>query len=306
MDSLIFGSTLRMLRTTAGITLRTMAKKIQVSPAYLSQIEMGKLPPPTFNRIEKIARVIGIPLASLLEMSERINPEILALLQSHPELARLIQFSVEIGLDSNDVQEIMKALGELGLTGFRNLLRYGHEHLTEFKSDRLNESYLKAFQKYDQSIHFRESIDPELVFPDLFPADKNKVLHFLVQKSCQKFPSIDADNIFGSLIAGELESTSGIGNGVAIPHLFIKGIDKRILSIARIPKGINFDAIDDKPVYLVCLILDTEKAHRSHLKLLAFLARQFHHPGLMDNIKKAKTKEQILSLMFDMRLPSLN
>lgn len=306
MYSLIFGSTLRMLRTTAGISLRTMAKKIQVSPAYLSQIEMGKLPPPTFNRIEKIARVIGIPLASLLEMSERMNPEILALLQSHPELARFLQFSVEIGLESKDVQEIMKSLGELGLKGFRHLLRYGHEHPSEFQSNQSQESHLKAFQKYDHSIHFRESIDPELVFPALFPADKNELLRFLVQKSCQKFPSIDNDYIYERLIAGELESTSGIGNGIAIPHLFIKGIAKRILSIARIPKGIDFKAIDDKPVYLAFLILDIEKAHHSHLKLLAFLARQFHHSGLMDNIQKAKTKEQILSLMFDMRLPSLN
>ena len=79
MDSLMFGHTLRMLRTTAGISLRTLAKKIDVSPAYLSQVELGKLPPPTHNRITTIAETIGIPVSMLIEMSQRPNPEVILL-----------------------------------------------------------------------------------------------------------------------------------------------------------------------------------------------------------------------------------
>jgi len=77
MHDLMFGHTLRMLRTTAGISLRNLAKKMDVSPAYLSQIERGKLPPPTHNRIAKIAETIGIPLSLLIEMSHRPNPEVI-------------------------------------------------------------------------------------------------------------------------------------------------------------------------------------------------------------------------------------
>ena len=67
MYKLMLGHTLRMLRTTAGVSPRTLAKTIDVSPSYLSQVELGKPPPPTYYRITKIADTIGIPVSLLIE-----------------------------------------------------------------------------------------------------------------------------------------------------------------------------------------------------------------------------------------------
>ena len=98
MNELMFGYTLRMLRTTAGISLRTLAKNIDVSPAYLSQVELGKLNPPTHERITKIAETIGIPVSLLIEMSHRPNPDTIMLLRRHHGLDELIRLTFEMGL----------------------------------------------------------------------------------------------------------------------------------------------------------------------------------------------------------------
>ncbi len=103
----MFGHTLRMLRTTAGISLRTLAKKMDVSPAYLSQVELGKLNPPTHDRITKIAETIGIPVSLLIEMSHRPNPNTMMLLQRHQELNELIKLTSDIGLESRDIFKII-------------------------------------------------------------------------------------------------------------------------------------------------------------------------------------------------------
>jgi transcriptional regulator with XRE-family HTH domain len=128
MYQLMFGHTLRMLRTTAGISLRTLAKKVDVSPAYLSQVELGKLPPPTFERITKIAETIGIPVSLLIEISHRPNPDTILLLRGHQELNSLIETIVDIGMESKDVYELISLMRQLNGGGFRNLMHYGTEH----------------------------------------------------------------------------------------------------------------------------------------------------------------------------------
>ena len=97
----------------------------------------------------------------------------------------------------------------------------------------------------------------------------------------------------------EAEDSSGLGNGTAVPHLFIDELDQTIIAIARIPKGIDFGAIDNKPVHLVCLILSNPESYQSHLNLLAYFARKFQIPTFMDEILKAGSKKSILSLLFD-------
>ena len=97
----------------------------------------------------------------------------------------------------------------------------------------------------------------------------------------------------------ESETSSGLGNGVAIPHLFVDDLDRTVIAIAKIPEGIDFDAIDKKPVYLICLILSGQKDYRLHLNLLAYLAQKLQYPTYLNKVLKAESKKQILSLLFD-------
>jgi PTS system nitrogen regulatory IIA component len=297
--ALMFGHTLRMLRTTAGISLRELAKKIEVSPAYLSQVELGKLPPPTHGRLTKIAETIGIPVSLLKEMSHRPNPETILLLRGHQELNELIKVIFEIGLESKEVWEIISLMRTLGGEGFHQLIHYGADHSSDFIQ--------KGSSKYSQNALFLpinqkatpEVANPLLVFKCLEFTKKNELLKYMIRKVGTIYGSLNTDRIYKKIMINEADDSSGLGNGAAIPHLFVDELDRTVISVARIPRGIDFNAVDDKPVHLVCLILSGPDSYQNHLNLLAYFARKFQLPTFMEEILKATSKKSILSMLFD-------
>ncbi len=297
MYELMFGHTLRMLRTTAGISLRSLAKKIDVSPAYLSQIELGKQPPPTHSRIAKIADIIGIPVALLMEMSHRPNPEVIVLLRGNQELNKLIKIIHESGLRQKDITRIMTLIQKLGANGFRRLIRHGADHLSDFsESEKRILPSATSSPLYDAH-DFSGWANPRLVFKSLKFSKKTDLLWHMLEKVEGMFPSFDLGRAHRELMSHEAEDSSGIGRGVALPHLYIDGLDRTVIAIARIPEGIDFAAIDRNPVYLVCLILSNPDSCRSHLNWLAYFAQKFQIPTLLDEILKADSKKGILSLL---------
>jgi PTS system nitrogen regulatory IIA component len=299
MHELMFGHTLRMLRTTAGISLRTLAKKMDVSPAYLSQIELGKQPPPTHDRITKIAETIGIPVSLLIEMSHRPNPDIIMLLRGNQELNKLLKLIHDTGLERKDILEITALMQQLGGSGFRKLMRYGAEHLADFTKTGRSLIYSAVSPSPIDRKAYSEWVNPQLVFKRLEFKEKNDLLRYMLKKIGTVYDFFDSERAYRKLISNETEDSSGLGNGVAIPHLFVDELDKTVIAIARIPEGIDFTSIDKKPVYFVCLILSNPESYRSHLNLLAYLARKFQLSTFMEEILKADSKKGILSMLFN-------
>lgn len=295
----MFGHTLRMLRTTAGISLRSLAKEMDVSPAYLSQVELGKLKPPTLNRITKIAETIGVPESFLIEMSRRPNPETILLLRGHQELNELIKLTYDIGLESRDVFEIIRLMRKLGGNGFRKLIQYGGDHSSDFIQAGKGNLSTEASPPPINHMTFSKLANHRLVFMRPESTEKRDLLRYMIEKVGIIYGSFDLESAYKKLMSNEAEDSSGLGNGVAVPHLFIDELDQTIIAIARIPKGIDFSAVDNKPVHLVCLILSNPESYKSHLNLLAYFARKFQIPTFMDEILKARSKISILSLLFD-------
>ncbi len=295
----MFGHTLRILRTTAGISLRTLAKKIDVSPAYLSQVELGKLNPPTHDRITKIADTIGIPVSLLIEMSHRPNPDTIMLLQGHQELNKLIRLIFDIGLEDRDIFKIISLMRKFGGNGFRKLIHYGENHSSDFMKTGGCKISSEIPASPINQIAFSELANNRLVFVTLEFTEKSDLLRYMIEKIGILYSSFDLDRAHKKLMTREAEDSSGLGNGVAVPHLFIEELDQTIVAIARIPKGIDFSAIDNKPVHLVCLILSHPEFYQSHLNLLAYFARKFQIPSFMGEILNAGSKKSILSKLFD-------
>jgi PTS system nitrogen regulatory IIA component len=299
MSPLMFGHTLRILRTAAGISLRSLAKKTEVSPAYLSQVELGKLPPPTYDRLAKIAETIGIPMALLMEMSHRPNPEAILLLRGHQELNELIKVVVDSGLEMRDVSEMISLMKHLGDRGMRKLIRYAEDHLCDFSGAESNlRSHDVSFFPEKQTA-IGDMANPRLVFEKLDFKDKRELLKFMVEKTGRICGTLDPDRAYKELISNETEDSSGIGNGAAIPHLFLDELDRTLIAIARVPEGIEFDAIDEKPVYLVCLILSGPDSQENHLNLLAHFARKFQNPAFMHDILRADSKKSMIEMLFN-------
>ena len=103
--------------------------------------------------------------------------------------------------------------------------------------------------------------------------------------------------IFEVLIERERLGTTGVGNGIAIPHGKLPGLDKLHGLFARLDTPIDFDAIDEQPVDLICLLLAPESAGADHLKALARVSRLLRDRSICEKLRGSDTDEAIFALL---------
>ena len=129
-----------------------------------------------------------------------------------------------------------------------------------------------------------ETFPPELVKIGLEAADKEEVFEELVDLFCQVKKDADREEILESIRLREEKMSTGIRMGIAIPHAKIGSLDKvyGILGISRI--GIDYDALDGQPVYLVFMLLAPLEDSEEHLRLLKRLAALFDNPQFYSDL----------------------
>jgi mannitol/fructose-specific phosphotransferase system IIA component (Ntr-type) len=110
------------------------------------------------------------------------------------------------------------------------------------------------------------------------------------------YEAIQAD-IFDHLLQRERLGSTGIGQGVAIPHAKLASLDKLFGMFARLDKPIDFDAIDDEPVDLVFLLLAPEAAGADHLKALARIARLMRESGTAQKLRASRDAGAIYAVL---------
>ena len=105
--------------------------------------------------------------------------------------------------------------------------------------------------------------------------------------------------VFDSLFARERLGSTGLGQGVAIPHGRIKGLAEARGAFARLARPIPFDAPDGKPVSQVFVLLVPEQATDQHLQLLSELAQMFSERTFRERLAAAATAHDVLGLVRD-------
>jgi nitrogen PTS system EIIA component len=131
-----------------------------------------------------------------------------------------------------------------------------------------------------------EFIRPENVIIDLAPGSKSRVLQVMAAKAGQAL-GISESSTLQALLSREKLGSTGIGEGIAIPHTRVTGINKPFGMLARLSSAIDFEAIDDVPVDIVCLLLTPAESAKDHLNALACVARQLRSPEVLQNVRKA-------------------
>ncbi|MEE8618021.1 MAG: PTS IIA-like nitrogen regulatory protein PtsN [Nitrosomonadaceae bacterium] len=109
---------------------------------------------------------------------------------------------------------------------------------------------------------------------------------------------IARSQVFDSLFTREKLGSTGLGQGVAIPHGRIKGLNKATAAFVRMKESILFDAPDGKPVDLICILLVPEKATDQHLQILSELAQMFSDKSFRESLltsKDARETHQLIS-----------
>lgn len=135
-------------------------------------------------------------------------------------------------------------------------------------------------------------LQPENVIVDLAAPSKQKVLQIVSEKAAQAL-GLDNALILQPLLNREKLGSTGIGEGIAIPHTRIAGIDKPFSLLVRLAKSIEFESIDDVAVDLVFVLLLPLNSASDHLNTLACSARQLRAPDILRKMRQAKDAGQL-------------
>ena len=128
--------------------------------------------------------------------------------------------------------------------------------------------------------------------------DSKKVaLEELAQLLASAEKSFAYMDIFNCLINREKLGSTGLGSGVAIPHGRQNNCDKTYGAFLKLHNGIDFDAIDQKPVDLIFALLVPEDSTDEHLQVLAQLAEKFSHEKLLKDLRSTDDTETIFNIL---------
>lgn len=122
---------------------------------------------------------------------------------------------------------------------------------------------------------------------------KKRALEQLAAILDQGTPYLTTSEIFNGLVGREKLGSTGIGDGVAIPHARMKGIDECIGAFMRLPQPVDFESNDDQPVDLVFGLLVPEKSTETHLELLRTLAEMFSDNQTLAELRDAPDNDSL-------------
>jgi PTS system nitrogen regulatory IIA component len=125
---------------------------------------------------------------------------------------------------------------------------------------------------------------PEAVVASLKANGKKQALQELASHAA-RLTGLDERTIFDTLLQRERLGSTGIGDGIAIPHGKPAGLKGLFGLFARLDRPIDFDALDGQPVDLIFLLLAPEGAGADHLKALARVARVLRDPGMLERAR---------------------
>ncbi len=134
----------------------------------------------------------------------------------------------------------------------------------------------------------------DAVVLDLEPGEKHDVLGQLARALAAARSDLDADRLLEVLMDREKLQSTGIGEGVAIPHGKLPGLDRLLASFARSREGVQFDAVDGQPTNLFFLLVVPEQSGGQHLKALARISRFFRDASFRKQLMEANSLEDVV------------
>lgn len=141
-------------------------------------------------------------------------------------------------------------------------------------------------------------LTPQSVIAKLRATSKKQALQELAKRAAE-ITGQSERVIFSTLMKRERLGTTGVGNGIAIPHGKLSTLDQLYGIFARLEHPIPFDAIDDRPVDLIFLLLAPESAGADHLKALARVSRLLRDKAACEKLRGTDDAEALYALLVD-------
>lgn len=150
----------------------------------------------------------------------------------------------------------------------------------------------------ETKIDIGKIVNPDLISLDLKGKNKAEIIDELSDLLTKDGDVIDKEAFVEDVFKREEEGETGIGQGVAIPHGKSKAVVNTTIAIGLSDHPIEWETLDDKPVSIIILFaVRDQDASTLHLKLLQQVAMLLSDDGFIDNLRNAKTKEEVINLL---------
>lgn len=143
-----------------------------------------------------------------------------------------------------------------------------------------------------------ELIDSDSIVANLRVTSKKQALQDLARRAGEII-GIDERKIFDVLMERERLGTTGVGSGIAIPHGKLSELDRIHGVFARLEKPVDFQAIDDRPVDLIFVLLAPEGAGADHLKALARVSRLLRDDDICKKLRGTSESDALFAILSD-------
>ncbi len=139
----------------------------------------------------------------------------------------------------------------------------------------------------------------DAIVPELEGQNRDEVIRELVQALAEagSLPKKSVDEVTKAVLDREQQATTGIGKGVALPHAKLKGLKKPVGTIGRSSGGIDFSALDSRPVYSVVLLLSSPDNPDEHLQAMETVFKHVQRDIFRKFLRQSETTESIVELI---------
>lgn len=125
---------------------------------------------------------------------------------------------------------------------------------------------------------------------------KKRLFETIAEIVCADQSSLPYDDVLNRLIAREKLGSTGVGDGIAIPHCRVTSCDQPIGTLITLEEAIPFEAPDDKPVDILFVLLVPEEANQQHLDILASIAQLFSEQPLLNKLRNATDNQTLYEI----------
>ncbi len=142
-----------------------------------------------------------------------------------------------------------------------------------------------------------EILPRKSIIPDLKGRTKKQVLEELIDALLREKPELDRERLMAVLLERERLGSTGIGDGIAIPHGKLKDLNQLILAFGKSTAGVDFESMDGKPVHLFFLLVAPENCTGIHLRALARIARLLKNAPVRKRLASVSTQDEIYAVI---------
>ena len=148
-------------------------------------------------------------------------------------------------------------------------------------------------------MHLKELLHEDLIIVDLKPQNKWKTIEDLVDVliKTQEVDSQDKNELLEALYERERKMTTGIEHGIAIPHAASDVVKQLTAAFGICKSGLDFQAIDGQPTYLIVLLVYPQRALHEHIRILASIANLLNDEAIRTKLKACKSSKEALQII---------